>query len=352
MLVDRRASCVNQCKEKLINVFINENVALKKTVEVPLRKTPRICNSRKDIISQATKVELRSRFASKSNTVELYQFDPNFFSVENIWCRYPGCKQSRLRQVGSKKEDLYLCPGHMRDLEDKLIKMFKLKGVDVPMDESHEELKDYTSLIGILERACQSHTIKSAFSERSPMIREVCLNMRNVLIIINALLNPDPDNTTVSLKFILQLVLKLLKDDSINDVDLEKLVAHLRAVIEEIFQAFGIIYLWIERNKFGLSAGTRLGVGIGGFLGMAGIIGGPVTFGITTMAGAVFGGFIGSGLYDLLAKEERDNSVDELNEIIRRYQEFAKTMDSTHSTAVYVVSGREDGELNFHVVCY
>lgn len=320
---------VRHWQEELVKVFGEERLSFKPAIEVPMTELPSICNSPKEL-STTRKVKLRSAAQTiTSGDVELKQFDPNFFSRTKIQCRSPGCKQRKPRQV--QKEDLYLCASHRKTLEDYVAKMCNEKGIDTSTKYCKEDLEGYTSLIGSLESAFQSLGPKSIafewplFNKKSGMFQEVCLNMRNFLIIVNALLNPDCINLIAALErplAILNELFRILRDD--GEVILQRLrqlVDLLRIVIEHILFAFGIIYSWIYLSLIG-NPGAQLGAGIGGFVGMAGMMGGPSIGALTTVGGAFFGGLIGSGIYNIWYTPQ--GNVERDDERIRRYQEFAQ----------------------------
>jgi hypothetical protein len=310
---------------------------------------PKISNGR-----QKEKMILRSAEQTfHEDTIELKQFDPNFFSSNKIQCRFPGCKQQKERQ-SSTKEDLYLCPSHMNLVKERVIKMCKEKGVTVDKTKYDQDIERYTELIGWLEGAflffgdCPPD-LNTTTKEVLQILQEISLNMRNVLMIINALLNPRNENLYFILPSLLEIVAliffryfamvakKLLQD-------LKDLKDLMHDVVQYIFSAFGIIYVWVNLNasvKISLNPGTKLGAGIGGFVGL-GLIGAltlanPVAGAVCLLGGLLSGGLVGSGLYTLVTNNQ---------ELTRAYQPHG----STEAGLVFELTGSAGGVLELEVL--
>lgn len=75
----------------------------------------------------------------------------------------------------------------------------------------------------------------------------------------------------------------------------------LRGIIDIIFFVFGVFYMWIVFLNFG----GKIGVGIGGFIGLVGFVVGFLGGVVGVVLGVIFGGFIGVGVYGFV-KEMRD----------------------------------------------
>ncbi|KAK3714368.1 hypothetical protein QZH41_007983 [Actinostola sp. cb2023] len=328
-----KGSTVRQWEEAFAKLFGGNKLDGKPAIEVSLEeRVPAVCKSLKEL-NKRQKLSLRSSVQTiTSNKVELKQFNPNFFSNESIWCRFPGCNcKQRKFEEKKKKKDLYLCPSHRNNLEDNVAKMCAQQGVSISIKYRSEDLQGYTSLIGLLESAFHSLSKPilpspgSYQGKNSSILQGVCLNLRNFLIIVNALLNPDDDNCNTALNSpmaIVMRILEIIRDDGAAILEtLNGLVDLLRRVIEHILFAFGIIYSWVYLSLIG-NAGAHLGSGIGGFIGLVGYAAGPVVGTLTAIGGGIFGGLIGSGVYNIwnVQRQEGEGDVERLH----RYQGFAQ----------------------------
>lgn len=175
---------------------------------------------------------------------ELKQFDPNFLSKDEIFCRHPKCGNRNLQaQRSGNRRELYLCLTHVDRLKTVISQV--IKGAPVTdknfslsmQDHEKQDLIESTSLIGLLEVVYHA-------KEQSPEILEAILNARNFLIITSTVLQPDAGPTTVPL---VALMLRLIL--SKNDTgEVNCLVSGLRKVIEATLAAFGIVYSWISKS--------------------------------------------------------------------------------------------------------
>lgn len=363
-------STVRHLQDEFMKTFGEQKLQPKPATKVRFdEREITICPSSKEL-SKARKVKLRSAWQTLAGSeVKLSQFDPNFFSKSNsISCRSPGCQQKRKRQPGVKKEDLYLCPLHRKTLEDFVAKTCKEKEV-VLLSTKGEDFEDYTSLIGTLENAFASLTKPQAhlwpkFKTSSNVVQEVFLNMRNYLIIVNALLNPDNENVNTACAAnlaLLQEILVILRNDGEVIVQrLTELVALLRILIEHILFTFGVVYSWIYLSLSGNPA-AQIGAGVGGVCGFLGFAAGPGVGAFTTIAGATFGGLIGSGLYGIY---HQDHEADDV--MFQRYHNFIQANHHAQGdplnyqvqaapqqepdTAVYYLTGSATGDLLLLVV--
>ena len=238
--------------------------------------------------------------------IVLLQFDPNFSSTEVV-CRHPSCNSRNLEAAKSGKRDLYLCPHHQQKLKDEISDTLAKKNIQIATTKENPEPRQfdgYTSLIGVLEGAYHDAKKFQALERRSPMVEEAILNVRNFLIITNAVLNPDDDNLRIVLTPVLRILLLLLEYSANVPPLVDTLLYALRDVIEMILFAFGVIYSWVSIPL--QSPGTRIGAGLGGTIGV--ILGsflGPWNGVFGLGAGAVLGGLMGGGIYDLAVGDQR-----------------------------------------------
>lgn len=280
-------------------------------------------------LSLRTSHELQNGLA-----INLVSFDPNF-KIREVICRSKGCSKKNPdpaveERFGFGKRDLYLCLQHRDKLKDSLKEMCQKQEVDsLTPRYGSEDLSGYTSLIPLLEKIyCEA--VKGRILKGTPKIaQEAILNVRNFLLITNAVLNPDPDNEVVVLPPVLQILQEIIE----NREATENLVYLLREVTEVILFSFGVMYNWV---RLGISnPGGKIGAGIGGLVGMVGggWFGGPFGAAGAGVGGATFGGMIGSGIYDLFAATPPNrghehgimfhgNPEGDLNMVINDYQEF------------------------------
>ena len=243
--------------------------------------------------------------------IVLLQFDPNFRSTEVV-CRHPSCNSRNLEAAKIGKRDLYLCPHHQQELKDAISDTLVERNIQIPTTKENSEPRQfdgYTSLIGVLEGAYHGATKFQTLQKKSPMVKEAILNVRNFLIITNAVLNPDGHNLELVLPFVLQILLILLEDSSNEPLSVDTLLDTLRYVIEMILFAFGVIYSWVSISL--KSPGARIGAGIGGAIGVTlGSSLGPWNGVFGLGAGAVLGGLMGGGIYDLAVGDQRTQDME------------------------------------------
>ena len=263
------------------------------------------------------KVTLRKAGHQRAHEeIVLLQFDPNFTSTEVV-CRHPSCNSRYLEAAKSGKRDLYLCPHHQQKLKDAISDTLAKKNIQIPNTKENPEPRQfdgYTSLIGVLEGAYHDAKKFQTLQKKTPMVEEAILNVRNFLIITNAVLNPDGHNLRIVLTPVFTILLILLENSSNVQLLVDTLLYALRDVIEMILFAFGVIYSWVSISL--KSPGSRIGAGVGGFIGGAvGSLLGPLNAVAGLGAGGVLGGLIGSGIYDLMVGNQREQE----RERFRRY---------------------------------
>ena len=296
------------------------------------------------------KVTLRKAGHQRSHEeIVLLQFDPNFTSTEVV-CRHPSCNSRYLEAAKSGKRDLYLCPHHQQKLKDAISDTLAKRNIQIPNTKENPEPRQfdgYTSLIGVLEGAYHDAQKFQTPQKKSPIVEEAILNVRNFLIITNAVLNPDGHNLRLVLPFVLQILLILLEDSANVPPLVDTLLNTLRDVIEMILFAFGVIYVWVSISL--KSPGSQIGAGVGGFIGGAvGSLLGPLNAVAGLGAGGVLGGLIGSGIYDLMVGNQREQE----RERFRRYWAAAGGAGAygkpNNQYVVYYFDGDAFGGLYLH----
>ena len=195
-----------------------------------------------------------------AGSFELKQFDPNFLSKDEIFCRHPKCRKRNLQAQGSgNRRELYLCPTHVDRLKT-VISQF-IKGGPVAdenfslsmQDHDHKDLIESTSLIGLLEVVYHA-------KEKSPEILEAILNARNFLIITSTVLQPViAGPTAVPL---VALMLRLILENENDTGKVNCLVFGLRKVIKVTLADFGIVYSWISKSTIGSERSAKGGIDV------------------------------------------------------------------------------------------
>ena len=260
------------------------------------------------------KIVLRtSEQVKQGSAIELPQFDPNFFSLDQVHCRYHDCPETKARNPNNssktKKEDLYLCPNHRKEMVDEVTKKCAEKKIRVNFKDCNvEDVNGYTSLIGLIEKAFQHFFSQISSSEVNGFLAECFLNVRNFFIITNTVLNPDFENLSSALWVVLNM-LKLLLNQCDDPKSVENLKQLLRDCMEIILPFFNIVYDWVvlplQRNP-----GAQIGAGIGGAAGAAtagvgafaaGAALGPALAVVACGAGIGYlsGALIGAGIFNL-----------------------------------------------------
>lgn len=195
-----------------------------------------------------------------AGSFELKQFDPNFLSKDEIFCRHPKCRKRNLQAQGSgNRRELYLCPTHVDRLKTVLSQVIKGGPVadenfSLSMeDHDQKDLTESTSLIGLLEVVYHA-------KEKSPEILEAILNARNFLIITSTVLQPIiAGPTAVPL---VALMLRLILENKNDTGKVNCLVSGLHKVIEVNLGAFGIVYSWISKSTIGSERFAKGGIDV------------------------------------------------------------------------------------------
>ena len=238
-----------------------------------------------------------------ADEIALPQFDPNLKS-NAVVCRYPTCKNKNPdapKRGTCVKRDLYLCRNHRERLKSCICEAMAEKGIEFHEDEFASEpgrFEGYTSLISLFDEASRK--------SRDEIVREAALNTRNFLIITSTLLNPDDENLSVALPAVADVTGRIVREAIDDRTRVENLLSLLRGIVDIILFAFGVLYTWNVPSNIG----GKIGAGIGGIIGLGGLAFGPGGGVVGFSVGAVCGGLIGSGVYDL-NRETRDQRRDD-----------------------------------------
>ena len=295
-------------------------------------------------MSKMKAIQLRTgKDIENESDVALPQFNPSFFLKDGseVHCRIPGCSATiqRLKSNPSEKikQDLFLCSTHRARLTSEVAERCAKEDVFVKVASfKQEDFNGYTSLIGQLEKAF-THVLK-----QDSLLAEVFLNTRNFLVITNALLNPDEDNTVIALAFFMKVLQSILSDVE-DPKRLQSLVEALREIMNMILLFFGIIYSWI----FLANPGGRVGGGVGLALGFIGGLAFALTPGgilAAAAVGLVSGNLIGSGAYDW-------HKDPQYMKMLQQYQEFMVRLfgqQGTQQRGLFFVSANVDGDISIN----
>ena len=199
-----------------------------------------------------------------AGSFELKQFDPNFLSKDEIFCRHPKCGNRNLQaQRSGNRRELYLCPTHVDRLKTVISQVIKEGPVadenfSLSMeDHDQKDLTESTSLIGLLEVVYHA-------KEKSPEILEAILNARNLLIITSTVLQPIIAGPTAVplVALMLRLILEAKKNRKEDTGKVNCLVSGLRKVIEVNLAAFGIVYSWISKSTIRSGGSANGGIDV------------------------------------------------------------------------------------------
>ena len=239
------------------------------------------------------------------DVVRLKRFDPYFSNKDReIACRVPGCSEIEKfvqeshsqKKFEDVKRDLFLCEAHHEKLRRLVSKHCAEENVIVDISSfKKDDFKGYTSLISALEKAYMH--LKSKWWRKSNdfLLAEFFLNTRNFLIIANALLNPNEDNTTTVLGPYLTTLLEVLEDP----VKLRNGIVLSEAVVCIVFYGYRITYEWIRIPVE--NPGAKFGAGLG--IAFALLVFNIFNFSFGKQVGHSLGfftagGLIGSSLYN------------------------------------------------------
>ena len=226
-------------------------------------------------LSQANKIRgngtglivLRSAEETQNmDVVELKQFDPYFLNKDlEFSCRASGCSEMRKlfkqcenhEKSENVKRSLFLCKKHgenlFRNLSNRCAKE------DITLDKEsfkQNDLTGYTSLVGVLEKAFIHLQSKWWRGVNDFLLAEIFLNARNFLLITNALLNCNENDTAIILSSYLTILLKVLEDST----KLKNGHKFLVTVTCLILIEYGITYEWIHIPSENPSA--KIGAGV------------------------------------------------------------------------------------------
>ena len=266
------------------------------------------------------KIALRTFEQMKYRSIiELPQFDPNFFSPNEVRCRFYGCKKTRRDPSGHSgdvsKKDLYLCPVHRERMTNHIGKQCAKQNVEVNFETfKAEDFDGYISLISVMEQA-HLYYQRDDLNISKPLkstLSEIFLNTRNFFFITNAVLNPCFENLESSLPAILTILTYLLNEIH-NYEYVRNLLFLLRNVMKTTLFFFGVLYTWISlplSNPFGY-----IGGGVGSAVGalVTGWAFGPM-FGLIALGAGIglsSGALIGTGFHRLKQEGEQLREYDE-----------------------------------------
>jgi hypothetical protein len=245
-------------------------------------------------------VQLRTEKQTQNlEVVKLKKFDPCWLKANSeISCRVHGCLQttSRLSTKRRTKQDVFLCKAHRQELTDLISKCCAKE--NVTSFQNSNDCEGYTSLIGALEKAfVHLKSKRLTATTTDALLAEVFLNTRNFLIITNALLNPDEDNTATAVGPYLTVFLRLLEDP----IKLGKvLILLLGGVMNVVLTFYGIAYQWV--NVPLENPGAKIGFGMGIlFVTLLALVSDVVPFWLKCLScsfAPLAMSLIGNGIYD------------------------------------------------------
>ena len=299
-------------------------------------------------MSKMKAIQLRTADDIKNESALAFpHFNPSFFLKDGskVHCRIPGCSATtqRLKSNSSKKikQDLFLCSTHRARLTSEVVKRCAKEDVIVKVASfKQEDFNGYTSLIGQLEKAF-THVKK-----QNSLLAEVFLNTRNFLIITNALLNPNEDNTPTALAPYLTVFDRIILSYIEDPQRLQSLVAALREIMSMILRFFGVIYDWLFVENPGGRVGSGLGLALG-FIGSVAFGFSPAGIFVAAVVGLLSGKLIGSGGYDM-----RNNRQNTQQEMIQQCQEFMVRLfgqQGTQQRGLFFVSANADGDILINI---
>ena len=196
--------------------------------------------------------------------VELKQFDPHFLNKDlEISCRASGC--SEMREISKQYEksevrpNLFICKAHRERLSGILSNCCAKGNITLDMESFKEsDLTGLTKLVGVLEKAFLHLQSKWWRGDNDFLLAEIFLNARNFLLITNALLNCNENDTAIVLSSYLTILLKVLEDSTKLKNGHKLLVAVTCLILIE----YGITYEWIYIPPENSSAKIGAGVAI------------------------------------------------------------------------------------------
>ena len=235
-----------------------------------------ITESEMKVMQENKRIQLRTAEQTKSTkTVVLKRFNPSYLYVAypSIPCRIPRCPKTTNNLIHSQdkdqnkiKQDLFLCKTHRKTLKDRVSD--RCAQEHVILDDAsfkNDYFNGYTRLIGELEKAFVYLNSKW-FNSSHSLLAEVFLNSRNFLIITNALLNPDEDNTGTVLAAFLRVFRNCLQAFWENPELMVRRVTALQEIMNIVLSTFGVNCKWVLLTN----PGAGLGGGIGLLLGWVG----------------------------------------------------------------------------------
>jgi hypothetical protein len=272
------------------------------------------------------------------DVVKLKKFDPCFLLEQpKIPCRMLGCQETTVPSSSGKgriKRDLFLCKTHRKKLTDLITKRCAEENVTIDVTSfKNDDFKGYTSLIGALEKAFM-HLKSKRFTATTTdaLLVEVFLNARNFLIITNASLNPDEDNTETVLGPYLTIFMHLLEDHE----KMYNFLLLLVVISAIVFCFYGIIYPWVQVSLE--NPGAKIGFGVGMLLPLLSSLLGTRESDVPGWTTVLFcvacsfaGSFVGSGTYDWNGdpgsiEQRRQHIFQSQLQLVQLYRDFVSNL--------------------------
>jgi hypothetical protein len=245
-------------------------------------------------------IRIQQGIAMKHVDIYVQRFD----SGNSQRCTWPGCNKTREYSLpwltnNAGNEILYLCRFHRKRMENYFTKMCADNGVVINRSRSCSsgDFNGYAALIELFEGAIRktSSILQGGNSDalqESRLLQDTFLNVRNFLIIMNAMIKPNEELLNSILPFIMGITLEVLKLWGQHSII--NLVGFMRYFIEYVLFFFGIMNPW-ESLFPDTKPYVQIGSGVGGMLGVLlslcaiGPLSGLAAMGAGSLCGAVFG---------------------------------------------------------------
>ena len=282
------------------------------------------------------------------DVVHLKQFDPYFQNSDiEIPCQFPGCSKTRkfVQECESQekfkkvKRDLFLCEDHREKLLSAVSKFCNKEKMTLHVETFKNcDFTGYTSLIGVLENAFMYLQSKWLRGVNDFLLAEIFLNTRNFLLITNALLNPDEENTVTVLGPYLRALQYVLRDS----VTMRNGLLLLKLIMCAIFAVYGIMYEWIHIPI--TNSGAKLGTGVGILAAM--LVNKMFRFSPSARIGYSLGIVVATGLIGASAFSwSLDPQIDQRIGLDLFWEMTASLRDDDRPRPAIRVRGNPDGDL-------
>lgn len=281
---------------------------------------------------------------TKSIVVQL--FYPRTKAAATERCIYPGCINNKyswfdccrrwFTSTVSTTNERYLCPEHVCKAKAHVQMLCKVNGVRVSCSDSVNDYNQFMTMCSLMDKAANSplQILQEITNDKAKadLVRELLVNVRNYLVIIDSLLvDVQGDLLTTLLPFIMDTTLLILKSATYNQ-PIQLLVNLAKNIIEDTLYFFGIMYPWES-----ISTGNpyrQLGTGLGGMAAVICTVASRNPVGLVGMGVlGVIGGVVGDIYY--LHKRTKE----QMEESLRRYHIFRQIHQEncfpmTHRTIV------------------